>query len=68
LSTPIDLSDLDRLLADGAQLAEALPAEEYAEGHIPGAISLPLKELSRTSASDFAACRTTLVRPSWMMR
>lgn len=61
MSTPIDLSDLDRLLADGAQLAEALPAEEYAEGHIPGAISLPLKELSRTSASVLHPTRPVVV-------
>ena len=42
MPTPIDLNQLERLLADGAQLAEALPSEEYNEGHLPGAISLPL--------------------------
>jgi rhodanese-related sulfurtransferase len=50
----IDLAELDRLLAEGAQLAEALPAGEYEEGHLPGAISLPLKELTveRAAALD----------------
>jgi len=61
LSTPIDLSQLERLLADGAQVAEALPAEDYAEGHIPGAISLPLRELSAETASVLDRNRPVVV-------
>ena len=30
-----------------AQLVEVLPAAEYEDEHLPGAISLPLKELDR---------------------
>jgi rhodanese-related sulfurtransferase len=54
MARPIDLTELDRLLAAGAQLAEALPEQEYEEGHIPGAISLPLKPLTpeRAAALD----------------
>lgn len=47
----IDLAELDRLLADGAQLVEALPEEEYEEGHLPGAVSLPLKQLTAERAA-----------------
>ena len=61
MSTPIDLSQLERLLADGAQVAEALPAEDYAEGHIPGAISLPLRELSAETASVLDRNRPVVV-------
>jgi phage shock protein E len=61
LSTLIDLPELERLLADGAQLAEALPAEEYSEGHIPGAISLPLRELSAERASVLDRNRPVVV-------
>jgi rhodanese-related sulfurtransferase len=50
LPTGIDLQELERLLADGAQLVEALPKEEYDDGHLPGAISLPLKELTAERA------------------
>lgn len=46
-----DLLELDRLLAAGAQLVEALPRDEYEEGHLPGAISLPLKQLTEERAS-----------------
>jgi rhodanese-related sulfurtransferase len=35
-----------RALVDaGAQLVEVLPANEYAEDHLPGAINLPLRRL-----------------------
>ena len=33
------------LVEDGAQVVEVLPREEYEEQHLPGAISIPLKEL-----------------------
>jgi rhodanese-related sulfurtransferase len=46
-------ANLDRvreLIAQGAQLVEVLPREEYEELHLPGAISLPLKELDAAAA------------------
>ncbi|HEY4428366.1 MAG TPA: rhodanese-like domain-containing protein [Solirubrobacteraceae bacterium] len=46
----IDLAALQRRLAEGAQLVEVLPAAEYAEEHIPGAINIPLKSLDARSA------------------
>jgi rhodanese-related sulfurtransferase len=52
LPTGIDLQQLERLLTNGAQLVEALPKEEYDEGHLPGAISLPLKELTADRAGS----------------
>ena len=42
----IDRQELQRLLAEGAQVVEVLPADEYAEAHIKGAINIPLKELT----------------------
>jgi rhodanese-related sulfurtransferase len=48
---PIDISrdDVRRLIANGAQLVEVLPADEYNEAHLPGAINIPLKKLDRQS-------------------
>lgn len=40
-----DLRTVRRLVDEGAALVEVLPGEEYAEEHLPGAISLPLKRL-----------------------
>ena len=51
MPTAIDLQQLDQLLTKGAQLVEALPKHEYDEGHLPGAISLPLKELTADRAA-----------------
>jgi len=45
MPTEIGRDELRQLTGQGAQLVEVLPAEEYAWAHLPGAISLPLKEL-----------------------
>lgn len=41
----IDRDDVQKMLADGAQLVEVLPAKEYEAEHLPGAINIPLKNL-----------------------
>lgn len=45
MAVSVDRDELQRLLAEGAQLVDVLPAAEYAEEHLPGAVSLPLKQL-----------------------
>jgi rhodanese-related sulfurtransferase len=45
MARAVDLHGLRDLLDRGAQLVEVLPREEYEELHLPGALSLPLKEL-----------------------
>jgi rhodanese-related sulfurtransferase len=59
--TTVDLDGLRRLLADGAQLVEVLPPEEYEELHLPGAISIPLKELTTESAQQLDRARDVVV-------
>jgi rhodanese-related sulfurtransferase len=49
MPTGIDLAELDRLLASGAQLVEVLPAKDFEEEHLPGAISIPLKKIDETT-------------------
>ncbi|MBW3662736.1 MAG: rhodanese-like domain-containing protein [Actinobacteria bacterium] len=46
----VDRDRLIELLARGAQLVEVLSAREYEHLHLPGAINLPIKELSRDRA------------------
>jgi rhodanese-related sulfurtransferase len=41
----VQLSDVQRLMDEGAQIVEVLPAHEYEEEHLPGAVSIPLKKL-----------------------
>jgi rhodanese-related sulfurtransferase len=57
----VDLEDLRRLMAGGAQLVEVLPAEEYEELHLPEAISLPLKQLGPESARRLDPGREVVV-------
>ena len=47
---PAVRSDVQRLVAAGAQLVEVLPVDEYEAEHLPGAIHLPLKLLTRETA------------------
>jgi rhodanese-related sulfurtransferase len=59
--TEVDLEQLDRLLAAGAQLAEALPEEDYRKAHLPGALSLPLRELNAERAEALDRGRPVVV-------
>jgi rhodanese-related sulfurtransferase len=61
MPSAVDLRQVDQLLAAGAQLVEALPTDEYEEGHLPGAISLPLKQLSDERAAVLDRGRPVIV-------
>ncbi|MEX1264336.1 MAG: rhodanese-like domain-containing protein [Actinomycetota bacterium] len=61
MPTEISLDEVRQLIADGAQVVEALPANEYDEEHLPGAISVPLKELTLERASTLDAGRPVVV-------
>lgn len=50
MPTPIARDDVLRLAAEGAQLVEVLPRDEYDEEHLPAAVHLPLKALTREAA------------------
>jgi rhodanese-related sulfurtransferase len=50
MATGVTLGQLETLIEEGAQLVEVLPEAEYSEAHIPGAINLPLKQLSAETA------------------
>ena len=47
----IDRETVRRLIEQGAQIIDVLPAEEYGEDHLPGAVNLPLRKI------EAAACR-----------
>ena len=42
--------DVRTMANEGAQIVDVLPRDEYEESHLPGAINIPLKELSRETA------------------
>jgi len=52
MPTAIGRAELQRLVDNGAQLVEVLPKDEYDEEHLPGALHLPLKTLTRQTAAE----------------
>ena len=48
----IDRQEVQRLVATGAQVVEVLPQDEYDDEHLPGAINIPLKTLTRETSSQ----------------
>jgi rhodanese-related sulfurtransferase len=62
MPTPIDRDELQRLRRDEhAQLVEVLPADEFDNEHLPGAINIPLKQLDRDSAASLDPQRPVIV-------
>ena len=61
MPTTIDRAETERLASQGAQLVEVLPAKEYSEGHIPGALNLPLKQLDAETAAALDRTRPVVV-------
>lgn len=57
----IDFPELRRLLDGGAQLVEVLPAQEYSEMHLPGALNIPLKTLDAATTADLDPQRPVIV-------
>jgi rhodanese-related sulfurtransferase len=52
---------LRELLDHGAQLVEVLPPAEYAELHLPGALSIPLKTLDADSTAELDRTKAVVV-------
>jgi len=57
----IDRNQLRELLRDGAQLIDVLSTQEYEAEHIPGAINIPLKGLSRETVRQLDSGRPVIV-------
>lgn len=60
MPSDINRNDVQRLVADGAQLVEVLPAEEYSEAHLPGALNIPLKKLDAQSVKPLDPTRPVI--------
>ena len=61
MATEIGLDRLQELLAAGAQLVEVLPAKEYGQAHLPGALNLPLGDLHEPEVSVLDRARPVIV-------
>lgn len=61
MATEIGLNRMRELLADGAQLIEVLPAQEYGQAHLPSAINLPLGKLHEPDVAVLDRTRAIVV-------
>jgi rhodanese-related sulfurtransferase len=58
----IDRDEVRRLIAEeNGQLVEVLPAKEFEEEHIVGAINIPLKELDERAPRELERERPVIV-------
>lgn len=58
---PVDTAEAARLLESGALFVEVLPASAYTEQHLPGAVSIPLTELTERAVVDLDRDRPLVV-------
>jgi rhodanese-related sulfurtransferase len=49
--TVVNREEVHELVHHGAQLVEVLPEDEYRHEHLPGALHLPLKQLTAERAA-----------------
>jgi len=61
MPTEIDRNQVQNLVERGAQLVEVLPADEYEEDHLPGAINLPLRRLETEAVRILDRARPVIV-------
>lgn len=54
MPTNITRDELQALIREGVQLVDVLPPGEFGEYHLPGAISIPLKDLDATTTGSLS--------------
>ena len=57
----IEIDEIRELLTAGAQLVEVLPSAEFEEEHLPGAISIPLKQMTEDATASLDKDRPVIV-------
>ena len=57
----IQRDEVPELLERGAQLVEVLPAEEFAEDHLPGAVNIPLRRIGAETTAGLDKARPIIV-------
>jgi rhodanese-related sulfurtransferase len=53
----INRDEVQRLVANGAQIVDVLPPDEYNEAHLPGAINIHLKKLDAQTVQQLNPTR-----------
>jgi rhodanese-related sulfurtransferase len=53
--------EVQELMQKGAQVVDVLPAEEFREDHLPGAVNLPLRQLETQARRALDPSRPVIV-------
>jgi rhodanese-related sulfurtransferase len=53
--------EVQQLVEKGAQVVDVLPAEEFEEDHLPGAINLPLRRIETEARTALDPSRPVVV-------
>ena len=61
MARSIDRDEVRRLMEHGAQIVDVLPAREYEEDHLPGAVNLPLRRIEAEALRVLDPSRSVVV-------
>ncbi len=61
MTRDIDRDEVRRLMEQGAQIVDVLPAREYGEDHLPAAINLPLRKIETEAIRALDPSRPVVV-------
>jgi phage shock protein E len=57
----VSRQEVQQLIERGAQVVDVLPAEEYQDDHLPGAIHLPLRRIETEARAVLDPSRPVIV-------
>ena len=61
MPTEVHRNEVRRLVDTGAQLVEVLPPREYEAEHLPGAVNIPLKQMTQEATASLDKDRPVIV-------
>jgi len=61
MPTEVDRDRLPSLIDEGVQLVEVLPAGEFEDEHLPGAINMPLRKIEAEARDSLDRSRPVVV-------
>ena len=57
----VSRQEVQELIAEGAQVVDVLPAEEFRDDHLPGATNLPLRKIETQARGALDPSRPVIV-------
>jgi rhodanese-related sulfurtransferase len=61
MTQEVDREGVLRLMEQGAQIIDVLPAREYGEDHLPGAVNLPIRRIEAEASGVLDPSRPIVV-------